>query len=74
MDPQFVDVGAPLSPAEAGMLEYELERKGIAVRLRLCARDGDGDHQAVQVAAGDLAVAMAAREELFPVAPAPEPP
>jgi len=74
MEPQFVDVGAPLSPAEAGMLEYELERRGIAVQVRLCARDADGDHQAVQVAPGDIAAAMAVREELFAAAPAPEPP
>jgi len=74
MEPDFVDVGAPLSPAEAGMLEFELERRGIALNLRICARDGNGDRQAVQVKPADLAAATAVREECLPAAPAPEPP
>ncbi|MFI5402015.1 MAG: hypothetical protein ACHQ1G_03690 [Planctomycetota bacterium] len=74
MEPDFVDVGAPLSPAEAGMLEFELERRGIALKLRICERDGNGDRQAVQVAPFDLAAATAVREELIRAAPAPEPP
>ncbi len=74
MDLQFVDVGTPLSPADAGALEYELERRGIAVRLRLCARDAEGDHQVVQVASEDLPAAMAARAELVGAPAAPDPP
>lgn len=71
-EPGFVDVGPPLSPAEAGTLEYALEKRGVALRLRICARDGDGDRQAVQVAPADLAAAMAVRDEFFPAAPAAE--
>jgi hypothetical protein len=74
MEAEFVDVGAPLSPAEAGMLEYELEKRGIAIRLRICQRGADGDRQAVQVAPTDFAAATAVRAELFPAGKAPEPP
>lgn len=72
--PRFLDVGTPLSPAEAGALEFELKKRGIALRLRICERDGNGDRQAVQVAPADLAFAIAVRHGLFPAAPAPEPP
>jgi hypothetical protein len=74
VEPEFVDVGTPLSPAEAGTLEYELEKRGIAIRLRVCERGPLGDRQAVQVAPADLAAATALREELFPAGKAPEPP
>jgi len=73
MEAEFVDVGPPLSPAEAGTLEYELEKRGIALRLRECGRGSDGDRQAVQVAPADLAAAMAVRDGLFPAAPDPGP-
>jgi len=43
---EFVDVGQPLSPAQAGVLEYELEQRGVATRLRICPRGPDGDRQA----------------------------
>ncbi|HEX5137328.1 MAG TPA: hypothetical protein VFY93_10165 [Planctomycetota bacterium] len=71
---EFVDVGQPLSPAEAGMLEYELEQRGVATRLRICPRGPDGDRQVVQVATADLSVAAAARAEILPARPAPEAP
>ena len=74
MDADFIDVGSPLSPAEAGLLEHELEKRGLATRLRFCDRDEAGDHQAVQVTAADLPSAMAIRAELFPAAAAPPPP
>lgn len=74
-DVEFVDVGLPLSPAEAGMLEYELEQRGIAIRLRMCDRGPDGDRQAVQVAPADLPASLAVRDTLFPpVAPVPPAP
>jgi hypothetical protein len=71
---EFVDVGPPLSPAEAGLLEFELERRGVGTRLRICERGAEGDRQAVQVAPADLAAATAVRDELLPPVPAPEPP
>lgn len=71
---EFVDIGQPLSPAEAGMLEYELEKRGVATRLRICPRGPDGDRQAVQVAPADLASAAALRAEILPTRPAPEAP
>jgi len=71
----FVDVGLPLSPAQASLLETELERRGVAIRLRICGRDAEGrDRQAVQVSAADLEAAMAARLALFPPPPVPETP
>jgi hypothetical protein len=73
-EPGFADVGPPLSPAEAGKLEFELEKRGVATRLRICERGADGARQAVQVAEADLATALALREELLPPAPAPEAP
>jgi hypothetical protein len=69
----FVDVGPPLSPADAGFLEFELGRRGLAARVRLCRREDSRDRQAVQVAAKDLAAALAARGELLPPAPPPPP-
>ncbi len=73
---EFVDVGPPLSPAEAGMLEFELEKRGIVTRLRFCERGKEGDRQAVQVAPADLSAALAAREEVLPpeATPAEAPP
>jgi hypothetical protein len=70
---EFVDVGPPLSPAEAGFLELELGRRGLAARTRFCPRADGRDWQAVQVAAKDLDAAMAARQELLPPAPPPPP-
>jgi hypothetical protein len=68
----FADVGSPLSPAKASMLEFELERRGIVFRLRFLERDRDGDRQAVQVAPADLEAALAVRREILPeVAVAP---
>jgi len=72
---EFVDVGLPLSPAQAGLLEYELEQRGVATRLRICPRGPDGDIQAVQVATADLAAATQVRAEILPARPAaPEAP
>jgi hypothetical protein len=73
-DADFVDVGLPLSPSEAGMLEFELERRGIALRLRICDRETGGDRQVVQVAPADLSRALAIRGHLFPSAPPEAPP
>jgi len=71
----FVDVGAPLSPAQASLLETELEGRGVAIRLRICGRDAEGrDRQAVQVASADLEGALAMRRTLFPPPQAPEAP
>jgi len=71
---EFVDVGQPLSPADAGLLEYELERRGIGMHLRICERGPDGDRQVVEVAAADLQAAIAVRDALFPPKPPPLPP
>jgi hypothetical protein len=65
----FVDVGPPLSPADADALEYELGQRGIVSRLRLCDRGADGDRQAVQVARADVERALVVRDGLFPAAP-----
>ncbi|MCK6459503.1 MAG: hypothetical protein L6Q95_06370 [Planctomycetes bacterium] len=71
---EFVDVGPPLSPAEAGMLEFELEKRGVVTRLRFCERAEEGDRQAVQVATPDLAAALVVRGEVLPPEAAPEAP
>jgi hypothetical protein len=73
-EPRFADVGPPLSPAEAGMLEFELEKRGVATRLRVSERGADGARQAVQVPEADLAAALAVREEVLPAKAAPEAP
>ena len=74
-DAKFVDVGPPLSPSQAGLLESVLEQRGIALRLRICDRGADGrDRQAVQVADADLAAALEARSALFPAPAAPPTP
>jgi hypothetical protein len=56
------------------MLELELEKRGVATRLRICERGADGARQAVQVAEADLATALALREEVLPTRAAPEAP
>jgi hypothetical protein len=71
---EFADVGPPLSPAEAGMLEFELEKRGVVTHLRFCERGPEGARQAVQVGTSDLAAALAVREEILTPAAAPEAP
>lgn len=56
------------------MLEFELEKRGVATRLRFCDRGEEGDRQAVQVAPADLPLALAVREEVLPPVAAPEAP
>lgn len=70
-DTEFVDAGPPLSPAEAGLFEFELERRGVATHLHFCERGVEGDRQAVQVRASDLKAALALRREILPERAAP---
>lgn len=67
-----VPVGGGLSPAGAGLLEWELSREGIPCRTRL--GEGVDRRQWIEVAAADLARARAVRDRVFPAkseAPAP---
>jgi len=68
MDPEtWVPVGEPLSPAEAGFLELELEGHGIEYQTRFC-EEGEADRpnrQVVQVAPANLEEALALRAQVL---------
>jgi hypothetical protein len=71
----FVPVGGPLSPAEAGFLEFELGQDGIDSFTHVVQGDpGDGARQQVEVAPADLAAALEVRERILADASAEPPP
>jgi hypothetical protein len=67
----FVPVGDPLSPAEAGFLEFELRERDIESFTHVVKDEAGADaRQQVEVAPADLETALALRERMLAEAPA----